>query len=85
MAEPFYANASRLAEALVEGDCPDGTEAEQELGKHLAAPEELNKTDGDCFGGTLAGTPVISGWVRADATSDQRGLARFHLPATCAT
>jgi hypothetical protein len=47
VAEPFYSNASRLAEALVEGDCPGGTTAEQELAKHLAAPEELNdETDG---------------------------------------
>ena len=81
--EPFYSNASRLAEALVEGDCPDGTTAKEELAKHLAAPEELNETDGDCYDFTLVGWPFLGGWVKADATPDELGLARFNLPSTC--
>src|SRR6187551_4046825 len=41
VAEPFAANAAALAEALVPGDCPNGTDAEHALADPASRPEDL--------------------------------------------
>ncbi len=50
--EPFVRNASRLGEALLEGDCPGGTDTDRALAEpYHSRPGQIDSSTGDCASG----------------------------------
>jgi hypothetical protein len=80
--KPFAANASRLGEALLEGDCPDGTETDRIL-RDVADVQELEESSGECSSRLYLDAPVISGWLPARPSTAQLENAVFDLPYKC--
>lgn len=81
--EPFEENASRLGEALVGGDCPDGTDTDRRLAEPYDDPQDLNSSRGDCTPGISMGAPEILGWLPARPTTDELERAETLLTARC--
>ena len=67
--DPFRESASSLGEALLEGDCPDGTDTDRELGRFSGDPQDLNASSGDC-------TPGPSPPVRPRSPAGSRPVRR---------
>jgi hypothetical protein len=80
--KPFEANASRLGEALLEGDCPHGTETDRIL-RDIADVQELEESSGECSSRLYLDAPVISGWLPADPSAHQLERATSDLPLKC--
>jgi hypothetical protein len=74
---PFPENASRLGEALVEGDCPDGTDTDRALRELTGDVLDLSSSRGDCTPGVSVGAPEIEGWLPAQPTADELERARL--------
>jgi hypothetical protein len=81
--EPVKAEASRLAEALIAGDCPKGTTTDFTLAEYHRRLEDLPESGGDCVPGYASVPPRITGWIRVDSTHEELRDAAFHLPTTC--
>jgi hypothetical protein len=81
--EPFRQEASRLGEALLEGDCPDGTDTDRELAEALGDPEQLDGSTGDCTPGIGYPGPSITGWVAAKPTLEELDLALAPFRIRC--
>jgi hypothetical protein len=82
--EPFRSNASRLGEALLEGDCPDGTDTDRALAEGFHHIQDLDATSGDCTPGYFESEGArISGWLPAHPNPEQLERATFDLPPTC--
>ena len=82
--KPFAANASRLGEALIEGDCPNGTETDRNLrGLLVGDLQDLEESSGECSGRLHVDAPVISGWLPADPSAQQLEWATWDLPLEC--
>ncbi len=70
--EPFRENASRLGEALLDGECPDGTDTDRVLAAEpLDEPPNLTRSTGDCTPGFRYRGPEIVGWLPAEPTADE--------------
>lgn len=80
--EPARSEASRLGEALIEGDCPKGTTTDFALAEHRQL-EDLPETGGDCTRGSQLVAPRIAGWFRVDSTPDELRSAATELPSPC--
>ncbi len=80
--KPFAANASRLGEALIEGDCPTGTETDRIL-RDVVDVQELEESSGECSSRHYLDAPVISGWLPARPSTAQLESAGFDLPYKC--
>jgi hypothetical protein len=80
--EPARAEASRLGEALIEGDCPKGTTTDFALAEYRRL-EDLPETGGDCTLSFGLVAPRISGWLRVEASPAELGEAQFDLPYRC--
>jgi hypothetical protein len=81
--EPARADASRLGEALIDGDCPNGTTTDLALAQHPHL-EDLPETGGDCTFGSQLVAPRIVGWLRAKPTQAELSAAAFRLSSPCA-
>jgi hypothetical protein len=85
--KPSRIEAARLGEALMEGDCPEGTDTD------LALREEpylgdMEESTGDCRQGVRTnsrfGPLVINGWMPARPNRyELKQAAVFRLPAGC--
>jgi hypothetical protein len=76
LAAPFRANASRLGEALVDGDCPNGTDTDRAVAEYFDDVQDINSSRGDCTPGQSVGAPEIEGWLPARPTADELERAR---------
>ena len=81
--EPFRQEASRLGEALLDGDCPEGTDTDRELEEAFGDPEQLDGSTGDCTPGYRVPGPEIQGWLAADPTAEEVELAEIPLRSRC--
>jgi hypothetical protein len=81
--DPARAEASRLGEALIDGDCPNGTTTDMALAEQLRL-EDLPETGGDCTVGSQLVAPRISGWLRANPTRAELSDVAYRLPSPCA-
>lgn len=81
--EPARAEASRLGEALIDGDCPNGTTTDLALAEQLHL-EDLPETGGDCTLGSQLVAPRIIGWLRVKPTRAELQVAADRLPSPCA-
>ena len=77
--EPFEPNASRLGEALLEGDCPDGTETDRALAEPRLNVGQIDASSGDCTPGVSVGGPADQALVARQADSE-RTRPGGHLP-----
>jgi hypothetical protein len=82
--KPFRKNASRLGEALLAGDCPDGTDTDRALAEPFHHVQDLDETSGDCTPGLYESEGVsLNGWLPAEPTQEQLERAKHDLPLTC--
>ena len=81
--EPFRQEASRLGEALLEGDCPDGTDTDRALAEPFDHPRQLDSSTGDCTPGVRVPGPEIRNWVRAPPEVGEIELAENLLRPSC--
>ncbi len=82
--EPVRAEASRLGEALIAGDCPKGTTTDVTLAEYRRRLEDLPESGGDCAPGYDPVAPRITGWLPVDSSPEELRDASFHLPTPCA-
>jgi hypothetical protein len=83
--EPFDHEASRLGEALLEGDCPDGTDTDRALAEPHDHPRQLDTSTGDCTPGYRDPAPEIRGWLAARPSEQDIELAEIPFRARCRT
>jgi hypothetical protein len=81
--EPFRQEASRLGEALLEGDCPDGTDTDRALAEPFDHPRQLDWSTGDCTPGIREPGPEIRDWVRLPPEAGEIELAENLLRPSC--
>jgi hypothetical protein len=81
--EPFDLEASRLGEALLEGDCRDGTDTDRALAEPFHHPRQLDSSTGDCTPGTRVPGPEIRGWVRVPPEVGEIELTENLLRPSC--
>jgi hypothetical protein len=81
--EPFRQEASRLGEALLEGDCPDGTDTDRELAERGDGAGPLDSSTGDCTPGIRVPGPEIGGWLAARPSAQDVDLAEIGLRSRC--
>lgn len=83
VAEPFEANASRLGEALLDGDCATGTDTDRTLAESFSDPRYLRSSTGDCHPGYHTPSPHIVVWLPVHASAERRRSATYLLPGPC--
>jgi hypothetical protein len=81
--EPFKQEASRLGEALLEGECPDGTDTDRALPEQFSHPRQLDSSTGDCTPGYRVAGPEIRDWLSVAPTIDEIELAEQLLRPSC--
>lgn len=86
---PFREEASRLGEALLDGECPDGTDTDRALAEPFDHPRQLDSSTGDCTPGVLERGPEIRDWVgvpphEGDIESAESGLEPSCFREFCA-
>jgi hypothetical protein len=81
--EPFRQEASRLGEALLKGDCPDGTDTNRALAEPFEHPRQLDWSTGDCTPGYRVPGPEIRDWLSVAPTADEIELAENLLRPSC--
>jgi hypothetical protein len=69
--EPFESNASRLGEALLEGDCPDGTDTDLKLAEAFGDPRQIHPSHGSCQSGFGSFFPQIADWLAVPTTRQE--------------
>jgi hypothetical protein len=81
--EPFKEEASRLGEALLAGECPDGTDTDRALAEPFTRVTQLDSSTGDCTPGLRIQGPEIRGWLSVPADPDEIELAENILRPSC--
>lgn len=81
--DPFAVNAARLGEALLEGDCPDGTDTDRALAEPYHHPRQLDSSTGDCTPGLRYAAPEIRHWLTVRPTADDVEVAKTYLGSRC--
>jgi hypothetical protein len=81
--EPFKEEASRLGEALLSGDCPDGTDTDRALAEPFTRVTQLDGSTGDCTPGLRIQGPEIRGWLSVPADADEIELEESILRPSC--
>jgi hypothetical protein len=81
--EPFRQEASRLGEALLEGDCPDGTDTDRSLAELHDHPRQLDSSTGDCTPGIRVPGPEIRGWLPARPSAEEVDIAEIPFGSRC--
>ena len=80
--KPFETDASRLGEALLEGDCPNGTDTDRALAEPVSHPRQLDPSSGACTP-SASFSPQIMRWVSVPPTKDDVELAEIYLQSRC--
>jgi hypothetical protein len=81
--KPFKEQAALLGEALLEGDCPHGTDTDRALAKPFSDVRYVPSSRGDCEPGYHIPSPMIDGWLPARPSADRLELATYLLPGPC--
>jgi hypothetical protein len=81
--EPFRPEASRLGEALLEGDCPRGTDTDRALAEPFDHPRQLDSSTGDCTPGVRVPGPEVRDWVGVPSEAGEIELAESLLRPSC--
>jgi hypothetical protein len=81
--EPLRDDVSRLGEALLPGECPDGTDTDRALARHSGDPERILWATGDCTPGQSMGGAQIVTLLSADPTADDVQLMETLLGSRC--
>jgi hypothetical protein len=81
--EPFRQEASRLGEALLEGDCLDGTDTDRALAEPFDRPRQLRGSRGDCVPGTSVPGPEIRQWLAVPPATGEAEVAQSILRPSC--
>ena len=81
--EPFEAEAARLGEALLDGECPNGTDTDRALAEPVSHPRQLDASSGACptrasARRSCAGSPFPHRGRRS-ADGDLRPVAVSHV------
>ncbi|MGH3077232.1 MAG: hypothetical protein ACRDPZ_03520 [Gaiellaceae bacterium] len=82
--EPFAVEASRLGEALLEGDCQKGTDTDRALAEPVSHPRQLDASSGACAP-AASFSPRIMRWLSVPPTADDVQLAEIYLRPDCRT
>lgn len=77
--EPFVPNASALGEALLEGECPDGTDTDRALAEPFSHPRQVDSSTGDCTPGWRDPAPEIREWLTPESAGEELHSALFYL------
>jgi hypothetical protein len=81
--EPFRREASRLGEALLDGECDDGTDTDRALAEQFSHPRQLDGSTGDCTPGYRVSGPEIRRWLSVASPSDEIELTERLLRPSC--